>query len=412
MTQLTAVQPVDQKKRIVSLDILRGFAILGILVMNIQSFSMPEAAYLNPDAYGDLTGVNYWAWVISHVFFDLKFMAIFSILFGAGVVLFSEKAVEKRGKSAGLHYRRNFWLLIIGLAHAHLIWHGDILVPYAICAFLVYLFRNWRPRTMLIAAALFLMVPIAFNLMSGLTIEYWPEENVKELLKTWKPTTEAIQAEIAAFTGTWGEQFAKRSSIAQNLETFVFLIYFFWRVTGLMLIGMALYKWGFLSAQKSKRYYTRGFMISWIIGLPIVIFGVVQNFQHDWSIQYSFFLGSQYNYVGSLLVSFGFICLVMLLAKSDGFSWIKDRLAAVGQMALTNYLMQSIIGTFIFYGWGLSYFGQVDRVGLLPIVIGIWVIQLLWSRPWLNRFRFGPFEWFWRSLTYWKFQPLKRRSHG
>ncbi len=408
MTSIPAVQPVGQKKRIISLDLLRGFAILGILIMNIQGFSLPEAAYLNPNAYGDLNGANLWTWVISHVFADLKFMAIFSILFGAGVVLFSEKAMEKRGKSAGLHYRRNFWLLVIGLVHAHLIWHGDILVPYALCSFLVYLFRKARPRALLVIGLGFIMVPMIFNLFSGLTISYWPEESIAFVSQIWQPRAEAIQAEIAAFTGTWMEQFTKRSSIAIGFETFLFLNYFFWRVTGLMLMGMAFYKWGILSAQCSKAFYLRGFLISWGIGLPVVIYGVVQNFQYQWSLEYSFFLGTQFNYMASLLVAFGFICLVMLFSKSNGAAWIKDRLAAVGQMALTNYLMQSIICTFIFYGWGLGYFAQVERFWLLMIVFVVWTLQVLWSRPWLNRFRFGPFEWAWRSLTYWKLQPFRR----
>ena len=129
---MPTLQPTVQQERIQSLDVLRGFAILGILIMNVQSFAMPGAAYLNPMAYGDLTGPNKWVWILSHLFADQKFMTIFSILFGAGVVLFSESAEKKLGKSAGLHYRRTFWLLLIGLFHAHIIWYGDILVSYAL----------------------------------------------------------------------------------------------------------------------------------------------------------------------------------------------------------------------------------------------------------------------------------------
>ena len=132
------VQPVARKERIQSLDILRGIAILGILLMNIQSFTMPGAAYLNPFAFGDLEGLNYWVYVLGNIFADQKFITIFSILFGAGIVLVTEKAEKKTGTSTGLHYKRNFWLLIIGLLHAHLIWYGDILVAYSIGGFVVY----------------------------------------------------------------------------------------------------------------------------------------------------------------------------------------------------------------------------------------------------------------------------------
>ena len=133
-----SLTPTQVHERIQSLDIIRGIAILGILIMNIQSFSMPGSAYSNPMAFGDLDGINKWVWIISHVFADMKFMNIFSILFGAGIILVTSKSEMKTGKSAVLHYKRTIWLLIIGLFHAHLIWYGDILVIYALCAFILY----------------------------------------------------------------------------------------------------------------------------------------------------------------------------------------------------------------------------------------------------------------------------------
>jgi uncharacterized protein len=143
-------QPIRPSQRIVALDALRGFAILGILIMNIQSFAMIEAAYFNPTAYGDLTGLNKWVWILSHMLADQKFMTIFSMLFGAGIILFTTRA-EAKGRSAlKLHYRRTFWLLVIGLLHAYLLWTGDILVPYALCALVVVLFRKWSPTMLAI----------------------------------------------------------------------------------------------------------------------------------------------------------------------------------------------------------------------------------------------------------------------
>ena len=138
--------PTQPKERIIALDFLRGFALLGILLMNIQSFAMPFAAYFNPTAYGDLTGVNRWVWIGSHIVADNKFMTIFSILYGAGIVLITQKLEKKGHGSAGLHYRRTFWLLVIGMAHAYLLWYGDILVTYALAALLVYFFRKRSPR--------------------------------------------------------------------------------------------------------------------------------------------------------------------------------------------------------------------------------------------------------------------------
>ncbi|MEO0473627.1 MAG: DUF418 domain-containing protein [Bacteroidota bacterium] len=290
--------PIVRADRIQSLDVLRGFAILGILIMNIQSYAMPGAAYSNPMAFGDMTGLNKWVWILSHIFADQKFMTIFSILYGAGVVLVTQNAEKRNGKSAGLHYRRTFWLLLIGLIHAHLIWYGDILVPYAICACFVYFFRKVRPSRLLISGLVFLSVHTFIYLMMGWSLPYWPEEAVAGTRAGWLPDAATLEAEIQAFTGGFGERIAHNSTQALMLETVVFLLIFLWRAGGLMLVGMAFFKWGILTAQRSKTFYLRGWVISWAIGLPIVIYGVVQNYAADFSFEYAMFIGSQYNYWG------------------------------------------------------------------------------------------------------------------
>jgi len=402
------ISPVTTSQRILSLDILRGFAICGILLINIQSFAMPGAAYLNPMAYGDMSGINGWVWKLSYILGDSKFMAIFSILYGAGIVLVTQKAESKSGKSAGIHYRRTFWLLIVGLIHAHIIWAGDILVAYAICALLVYLFKNLKPRTLLVLGILFISVHTLFYTFLGTSLENWPPEQLASASADWKPDQESINNEIAAITGTWSEQISHNSGSAIFMETIVFLMLFLWRAGGLMLVGMALYKWGILTAQKSVSFYKIGWVIGWLVGFPIVIYGVYTQFDAGWSYEYSMFLGSQWNYWGSLGVSFGYICMIMLFARSDVMRWLQDRLAALGQMALTNYISQSIICTLIFYGIGFGLFGQLERSTQFIVVVSVWILQLLWSRPWLNKYRFGPLEWVWRSLTYMKRQPMKK----
>jgi uncharacterized protein len=175
-----------------------------------------------------------------------------------------------------------------------------------------------------------------------------------------------------------------------------------------MLVGMALYKWGILSAQKSHSFYIKGLLISWMIGLPLSIYGVIRNFEENFSLEFSMFIGSQFNYWGSLFIAFGFICLIMLFAKATFASGLKSRFAAIGQMAFTNYIMQSLIAVFIFHGVGLGLFGEVDRTGQILITLGIWIVQFIWSKPWLAKFRFGPLEWLWRSLTYREKQPFRR----
>lgn len=401
-------QPIPSKERIQALDFLRGFALLGILIMNVQLFALPMAAYINPTAYGDFSGLNKGIWIFSHLFADEKFMTLFSILFGAGIVLMTERAIARTRKSAGLHYRRTFWLLIIGLLHAHLIWSGDILVPYAVGAVFAFLFRKAKPVTLLICGILIISVHTLLYLFMGTTMEFWPPESLEMAKQSWIPSQELMQEQINALTGSLSEQVAFNSSEATFLETFVLLMILLWRACGLMLVGMAFYKWGILTAKRSRKFYTIGLVAGCALGLLITGYGMYTNFQAGFSFEYSMYLGSQWNYWGSLFMGFGYICGIMLIAKSKMLPRLKDRLAAVGQMALTNYIMHSVICMFIFWGIGLGLMGTVDRWQQLLVVIVIWLLQILWSRPWLNNFHFGPLEWLWRSLTYMKRQPFKR----
>ncbi len=403
------IQPVTKSERIRSLDILRGFAVLGILIMNIQSFSMPGAAYLNPMAYGDMTGINKWVWMLSHLFADQKFMTLFSVLFGAGIILMTERAVTRTGKSAALHYRRNFWLLLIGLLHAHLLWYGDILVAYAICALLVFPLRKWKPVNLLIWGIIIIGIHTLIYFLFGFTMDSWPAESLEQARESWFPGQARIEAEIAAITGSLSEQIGQVSATATVMETLVFLILFFWRVTGLMLIGMALYKWNILSAKRSRAFYIKGLLVGAFVGLALTGYGMYANFRADFAFEYSMYLGSQWNYWGSLFMAYSYLSLIMLLSQSTQYGWFKDRLAATGQMALTNYLTQSIICVFIFFGVGLGYFGQWERWSQILVVIVIMAAQLAWSKPWLEKHRFGPFEWAWRTLSYRKRQPMLKK---
>ena len=403
----TAV-PTKPSERIIALDALRGFAILGILVMNIQAFSMVFAAYQNPTAYGDLTGLNRAVWIFSHVFFDLKFMAMFAMMFGAGIILITTSAEKKGVSPAKLHYRRNFWLLIFGLIHAYLFWSGDILTVYAICGFIVYLFRKLSPKWLVLIGIILFTIPSAIQFLGQMSVSYMPAEQLHEMTASWQPTPEMIADEMAAFQGGWLAQMEYRVADSFEMHTFVFIMYMGWRVCGLMLLGMALFKWGVFTARRSKQFYTRMMLLGFLLGFPLVIAGVVQNFAHNWEFAYSMFVGSQFNYWGSILVSFGYIGMVMLIAKSGWIPSVVNRFAAVGRMALTNYFLQTLICTTVFYGHGLGWFGQVERTGQILFVLGVWALLLIISPIWLKHFRFGPFEWLWRSLTYWHWQPMRR----
>lgn len=214
--------PVSESQRIVSLDVLRGFAVLGILVMNIGSFSMTSATYFDPTAYGDLTGANGWVYRITHLLGDLKFMAIFSMLFGAGIILMTDRS-ESRGKSpTGLHYRRMFWLIVFGLLHAHLLWYGDILYWYGMCGLVVYLFRKMRPQKLIMWGLVSIGMTSALMFTMGLTIEFWPPEAVQEVVADLKPSAEATAAEVATYQSGWLEQMKKRVPTSLQMQTSTF----------------------------------------------------------------------------------------------------------------------------------------------------------------------------------------------
>jgi uncharacterized protein len=183
-------------------------------------------------------------------------------------------------------------------------------------------------------------------------------------------------------------------------QTFVLFFWGIWRAGGLMLVGMALYKLGVFSAARPTKQYVYMIVLGALVGVPVVVLGIRETFAHDWEPFYSFFIGTQYNYWASLLVSGAYIGVVMLLCKVDTLRHLMRPFAAAGRMAFSNYISQSLIGSFIFYGTGLGYYNEIGRVGQVVIVLSVWIVQLIVSPIWLKYFRFGPLEWAWRSLTY------------
>lgn len=407
--QTGSAVPVKENQRIVAIDVLRGFALLGILLMNIQSFAMPDDAYFNPTNYGNLEGLNYGVWAFSHIFADQKFMTIFSLLFGAGILLITNK-LESRGQSAlGLHYRRNAWLLLFGLSHALLLWTGDILTAYALCAFWVYWLRKLKPMRLLIIGLIVMAVSPALLWLGGATMDLGGAEVVEELMLDWQPTAAMIQDDLDTYRGSWLTQMESRIPGTVDMLSTAFLFWALWRAGGLMLVGMALYKWDVLTAKRSQRFYMGMIILGFGLGIPIVAYGLTQNFAQGWTLIYSKFgTGSLFNYWGSLLVSSGYIGVIMLISQRGIFAKAQDALAAVGRMALSNYLLHTLICTTLFFGHGFGLYGSVERTTQLLIVVAIWIVQLIVSPLWLRHFRFGPFEWLWRSLTYWQLQPMRR----
>ena len=388
------------RERILALDLLRGVALAGILVMNIQSFSMPSAAYINPTAYGDLTAWNKWIWIISHIVAKGKFMSIFSILFGAGVLIFIENAISRGDHAARLHFSRMGWLLLFGMIHGYLLWSGDILVCYSLCGMIIWFFRNRSAERLLRSAFIFFLIPMLLGILWAFTMPFWDAEAVESMLETWSPEAKSISLTVERMRGGWLEQMKVRVPHTISMQTTVFVAETAWRVISMMLLGMFLLKREVLTAKRSRSFYIRMTLIGLFPGYLLSAIGVWMNFHKGWTLEYSMFLGVQFNYMGSLMVALGYIGLLMLIIKSDRCQVFISAFSALGRTAFSNYIFQTLICTFIFYGTGFGLFGSVERKYHLLIVLGIWILQILLSTLYLKRFRQGPLEWLWRRLSY------------
>jgi uncharacterized protein len=413
-----------------SLDLLRGVAILGILVMNVYAFAMPLAAYTNPFRMGGDDPLNLGIWILSHVVFDQKFMSIFAMLFGAGIVLMMERT-ERRGVDFGpFYFRRQFWLLVIGLLHLVFIWLGDILSYYAIVSFVVYFARRLPVRLLVTIACVMLPVPLLISYAYSFHFEtllaevpaleaslaagealspdaaarYEEWQNTRPLLM---PSADDLDEEIRAHTGGYAE--AVHYRIEHSLPMLLTAVPFFivWRVGGLMLLGMALMRTGLLSANRPDADYRRVILAGYGIGLPLTAASAWLLFATGFDPVINLRYGSVLNYVGSILVAFGHIGVVMLVAKHGIARSVTARLEAVGRMALTNYLVQSLVMTSLFYGYALGLYGSLERSVQMLLVIAVLLLQIVVSPWWLKRFRFGPVEWLWRSLCYGRVQRMR-----
>jgi uncharacterized protein len=429
-------EPVSAPERFASVDMLRGFALLGILAMNIVHFGWPNQVAGNPTRGGGFHGLDRMLWVVNHLVFEMKMMTLFSMLFGAGLVLMGERAEARGASLRGVYYRRVFWLIVIGLVHSYLIWDGDILVLYGECGLIIYLFRRWRPRTLIPLGLVFLLVPVP--LITGAAVgldllketaaraeskraahktptkfeawihEVWTESVRPEIEPSPKKRAEELSKEIAAHRAGYGQILAARAKDVWKIQTFGFVLFLFWLAGGRMLVGMGLMKLGIFSGLRSTGTYATLCLLGYGLGLPLVGYDAYAMVRHKFSFDYLIHGGVYYNLYGSLLVALGHVGALVLIFRSGALNGLLRRLAAAGRMALSNYLMQSLICTTLFYGYGLGLYGKVPRTGLFVIVVAIWVLQLAVSPWWLERFRFGPAEWLWRSLTYWRLQPMRR----
>lgn len=401
-TDITPVlRPVAAGERHLSLDVLRGLGVMGILAVNAVAFALPMEVYMAPNLSPfPMTGAEGDAWWVVQTFFHFKFVTLFSMLFGVSLLLVGgERSDKPRG---ALLRRRLGWLALFGLIHGLLIWYGDILLLYAVTGFGVLLFRSWKPRTLFIVSITIILLGSAMAVLPIMALDFAPPEIRAEVIKEM---TKGNPADIAATIASVKSGLAGAMSVNFKAWTFLqsaSLLVVIWRTGALMMLGMALYKSGFLTGRAPTWVYALlvafGAVGLWVTGVESrekLIIGFAQP-RSSGALQIGFeFL--------TLPITLGYASLAILLLKLDLFRKLLNPLARLGQMAFTNYLTQSIIMTTIFWsGRGLGLFGELDRVQLWMCVIAIWVLQLIWSPLWLARFKMGPLEWLWRRLSYGK----------
>lgn len=435
-TQLAA--PVAQQDRIVIIDSLRGIALLGILLMNIPYFALPEPAFDNLTLNNELGTINQKVWYFINWFLEGSQRAIFSMLFGAGIILFISR-LEKRVQGmmpAEYFIRRQLWLLFFGLVNAFiLLWPGDILFQYAICGIIVFVFRRTSSKGLLIAAVVcLLLMTVRENrdlykqkgvitkgeaiakidtTITKLTDQQKDDLGAMTSLKERSDTAglkKEMRKNLRQLRGSYGEIYNNLSNASTNAELY-YTYYGLWDVLLFMFIGMAFFKNGILTGQAHVKVYWALFIIGLGGGLLISYIRLQPMFQY----KFSFFEMTKhklvdYYEISRTLRSLGIFGFLMLLYKSGVFKWLFALMRPVGQMAFTNYLMQSFMCSLFFLGFGMI--GKLQRYEIYYVVGAVWIIEIIWSHLWLRYCRFGPLEWLWRSLTYWKLQPLKRKNEN
>ncbi|MEA3050275.1 MAG: uncharacterized protein QOG84_2111 [Sphingomonadales bacterium] len=413
MTAVTGPGP-----RILTLDVLRGVAVMGIFSVNVVGFAMPDAAYLNPAAYGGAGGANLAVWVLNFVLIDNKMRCLFSLLFGASLLLVAERA-EAAGRSPAVaHYSRMLWLLVFGLVHFYLVWDGDILSLYAPIGMFAYAFRRLPPERLVAAALVFLLMDAAImvelwrGFAAGEAAAQAPGATQATILQ-WRsdaedlipPTPAELARDLAAYRGGWSGVVAHRWADSA-LGPVINLMLVGPQTLGLMLLGMAGLRSGFLTGSWAASRYRRIILIGLAIGIPA-------QAALGWWMWRSGFPGALVfasHYLFALpfyyLQAAAYAAAIVLLARRGGA--VVARLAAVGRAAFTNYLGTSLVASGLFFGFGLGLYGRLDRLETWLVAPLVWVLMLLWSKPWLDRFRYGPFEWLWRSLARGRPQPMRR----
>jgi uncharacterized protein len=379
---------------------------------------MPRSAYHNPLAFGG-SDADLVTWALNFVFVDGKMRGFFSLLFGASMLLVIQRAEAAGASPASVHYRRMFWLLVFGLIHMWLIWWGDILTVYAIVGMVAFAFRDKPVRSLVKWAIGLLILQVTLlaslsNLFfaveaaamapgaSAVAVEKWQMMSVDFLPLSGA----ALSADLAIHHGSYGgilEHRLNKMLLAPLIEPLVVG----WETLAYMLLGMAGLKSGFLTGAWERRRYGLIAASTLAVAIPAYALLAWLNYRAGFHIPTLFAVSLAATTPFRPLMIFGYAALTLLLMHGGGR--LTGRIAAAGRAAFTNYLGTSLVMTTLFYGYGFGLYGAMNRAELWLVVVATGGVMLLWSKAWLDRFQYGPFEWLWRSLSRFELQPMRRR---
>jgi uncharacterized protein len=404
--------------RIATLDIVRGVAVMGILAMNIVGFALPFQAYMNPVALGPIGDSDYVSWLVSFIFVDGKMRGLFSFLFGASMMLVIEQARAKGEPEERIHYRRMFWLLGFGLVHLYLIWFGDILAGYALTGMIAFLLRNLSRRALIRWAIGLLIVQLL--ILAGLAAGAAALQQAATtpgadpaMVSEWQGlerqfgamSAQAKAQEFALYRGDYSVILGDRVK-DQALGPIKGLGLFGWETLAYFLLGMAALRSGFLTGGWSDARYRKTALLGFGIGIPAYALLAWLLARDGFSVPGVFALSMAATVPFRPPMVVATASLIILATRKGGA--LVDRIAAAGRTAFTNYLGTSLVMTTLFYGYGAGLFGTMGRAQLWLAVLAMWALMLLWSKPWLDRFLYGPLEWLWRSLARGSLQPMRK----
>ena len=404
--------PIAPSVRIESIDVVRGFALLGILLLNILGFALPFRAYFDPSVDGAVAGIDFGVYVGVELFAEGAMRALFSMLFGAGVAILATGA---RAKGAGVYYRRQLLLLAIGLVDAFvLLWTGDILVVYALAGLVLYLCRNWSPRALLTSAVLVFayLATATGSMFLALSLPAFTDDPnaltaYRETKAAFVPTEAALALETLKFEGGYAAAFGANARELVGLYTQALPFFLLWDAIACMLLGMALYKSGVLRGERSLRFYVVLAVCGFGVGLTVNAFEVAMKVGSGFDLKWVSGASVPTNDLGRVAMGLGYAALVMIVCTKGWLARVRYGLAAAGRMALSNYILQSVFGLVLFHDFGLGLWNEVPRHQLYIIVLAQWAVMIEFSIWWLRRFAFGPLEWLWRCLTYGRLQPMR-----